>query len=128
MSLKLAKNNVAPYDYYSESDGTDPAEVSVSLTNLGGTVNGNVSTHLVATEFRYSDIVLSFANEATGMDWKMSADGVNYYETLLVNEMDARTLGLTTPIYLRCVVANDGTVTTGLYTLPDLVIAAVESA
>lgn len=126
--LKLAKNNTPEYDYFSEGDGTDPITVSVSLTNLGGTVTGSVTAYLVATTFNYTDILVEFVNELAHQDWEMSLDGVNFYESLTPSAMDSRATNIVTTIYLRCVVDNDGTVTTGRYTTPDITVSAVESA
>jgi len=128
MSLKLAKNNTSPYDYYSEGDGSDPVTVSVTLDNSGGTSDTNVVTaYLVATDYNYTGITVTTQNEETGIDWKLSLDNSTWADSINPADMDATSGDQTTPVYLKAVVNNDGTVATGNYTQADVKITATEN-
>lgn len=120
--LKIAKNNTPAYDYLSEGDGSDPASVSGVLDGQGGTVDSAVLTlYLIATTFRYTNISLAVdANEDAGIDWKISLDNVNFFDSVTPNDMDALGGDQVLPIYLKAVVNNDGSVPTGVFTNPDI--------
>ena len=127
MSLKLAKNNAPIYDYYSEGDGTDPLSLSALVTNMGGTVNSNtVTAYLVATTFRYTGITLAITGEQTGIDWKLSLDGNTWLDSIEPDDMNALSSDVVTTVYVRALVANDGTVSTGNYTAPDITWSSTE--
>ncbi len=128
MSLKLAKNNAPTYDYYSEGDGTDPVSVSVTLDNSGGTSDTDVVTaYLIATTYNYTGITVQPVSEETGVDWKVSLDNSNWYDSVNPTDMDATGGDQNTTIYLKAVVNNDGTVSTGNYTAADVQITATEN-
>lgn len=130
MSLKLAKNNAPAYDYLSVGDGANPASASATLDNTGGTVDsGAIALYLVATLFRYTGIAVTIINEQAGIDWKVSLDaGATWADT--VNPADMNALGgdVILPIHLKFVAQNNGTVATGLYTVPDIQVTATEQA
>ena len=127
MSLGLAKNNTPVYDYYSTSDGSDPVSASALLTNLGGTVNSaTVIAYLIATTFRYTGITVTISGEEVGIDWKLSLDNNTWLDSVTPSDMNALAADVATPIYVRAVVSNDGTVPTGLYADPNITFTSTE--
>jgi hypothetical protein len=128
MSLKLAKNNAAPYDYYSEGDGSDPVVASATLDQSGGTVTSAVVTaYLVATGYLYQAIVVQPVNEESGVNWQVSVDNAIWAESVSPANMDARSADVVIPIYLRMIAANDNSKATGSYTACNVSISATES-
>lgn len=128
MSLKIAKNNAPAYDYISEGDGSDPATISATLNNQGGTLDSNVLTYyLVATTFNYTGISVQPITENAGIDWKVSLNNVNWFDSVSPANMDARVTDQVTTIYLKAVVNNNGTVATGNYTSADVRVASTEN-
>jgi hypothetical protein len=131
MSLKLAKNNTPIYDYFSDGDGSDPISVSGTVNGSGGTVDSTtVALYLIATQYNYTDIVLSSLNEQVGMDWKLSLDGSTWLDTVEPSDMDALSEDQVTLVYAKSVLTNDGggnQPETGIYTVPDIQIAATEN-
>jgi hypothetical protein len=127
MSLKLSKTATPAYDYYSEGDGTDPVSVTATCTGAGGTIDSTtVTAYLIATTFKYTDIELSVVNEQTGIDWKLSLNNSTWANTIEPSDMNALSADTSTTVYIKGVVTNDGTVTTGIYTTPDIQISSVE--
>lgn len=127
MSLGLAKNNAPTYDYYSSSDGSDPVSSSVTLTNAGGTTNsGTVTAYLIATTYRYTGITVTVSGEQTGIDWKLSLDNSTWTDSVNPSDMNALVSDVATPIYVRAVVNNNGTVNTGLYSAPNITFTSTE--
>lgn len=127
MSFGLAKNNAPAYDYYSTSDGSDPVSASALLTNAGGTVNSaTVIAYLIATTFRYTGITVTISGEQAGIDWKLSLDNSTWADTVTPSDMNALSSDVATPIYIRAVVTNNGTVPTGLYADPNITWSCTE--
>jgi len=128
MSLQLSKTNTAPYDYVSQNDGTNPISVNVTLDNSGGTVTSStVTAYLVATQYNYTGITVQPVNEEAGLNWQVSLDGTTWAESVTPADMDGRTADAITNVYFRLVATNDGTVTTGNYTLADVQVTATEN-
>lgn len=128
MSLKLSANNTSPYQYFSEGDESNPITVSVILDNTGGTKDSSVATaYLVATQFLYTNITVSVVNDTPDIDWKVSLDGTTWADSVNPPDMDARSGDVTTPIYFKAVVKNDGTVPTQVFTTPDVQITYTEN-
>lgn len=128
MSLNISINNTPTYNYLSSGTGLNPASSSVSLDNLGGTKDGAVATlYLVATTFNYTGISVSIVNEQTGIDWKLSLNGSTWLDTIVPSNMNALAADVVTPIYVKPVVNNNGTVSTGLYTTPDISVTYTEN-
>lgn len=127
--LKLAKNNAPAYDTYSEGDGTDPVlPTPPTLDGSGGTVTTAVVTaYLVATQFRYTGITVAPVSEQAGINWQVSLDNAAWAESVAPADMNALAADVVIPLYLRAVVANDGSVPTGVYVGADINIAATES-
>ena len=127
MSLKLAKNNTSPYDYYSEGDNSDPATQSVVLDNIGGTKDTNVLTaYLIATQWNYTGITVTAENEETGIDIKFSLDNSTWADSVNPADMNALSSDQNIPIYIKAVVNNDGTVDTGKYIQAKIKTTATE--
>ena len=128
MSLLLAKNNAPTYDYYSEGDGSNPVTSIATLDRTGGTVTSGTEspTHLIATEFNYENIAISFVSEETGINWELSLDNSTWAETINPPNMDALAADQTLQIYARATFANDGSLGTAAYTQPDVEITALE--
>jgi len=128
MSLKLSSTNTSPYDYYSEGDGSAPISASVTLDNNGGTKDTNVVTsYLVGTDYNYTGITVEPVNEETGIDWKVSLDNSTWDDSIDPGDMDASSDDVVTTIYLKAVIANDGTVSTGNYVAADVKVTATEN-
>jgi len=135
MALLVCRNNtgtqgdINSYDPLSQGDGTDPLGVSVLLDGTGGVIESSiVNLYLVATQFRYTGIVVSIINDTTDIDWKISLDNSNWYDQVTPPDMNALSADVVTSIYFKCVVNNDGTVGSQTFTAPKIRIEAVESA
>ena len=125
MSLKLSSTNTSPYSYYSEGDGSNPITASVTLDNSGGTLDTNVVTaYLVATTYSYTGITVQPVNEETGIDWQISLDNATWAQSITPADMDATAADQVVAVYLKAVVANDGTVDIGNYVAADIQINA----
>ena len=128
MSLKLSKNNIIPYQYYSESTGLTPITTQVVLDNTGGIKGSDVvSAFLIATTFNYTGINVSPVSEQAGINWRVSLDNIVWAEFVTPSAMDALIEDQNIPIYFAAVVANDGTVVTGNYIQCKVRIIAIEN-
>jgi len=128
MSLLISKTNTSPYDYVSQGDESNPISVSVTLDNAGGTITSSaVTAYLVATQYNYTGITAQPINEQTGINWQVSLDNATWAESVTPADMDGRTTDALTTVYLRAVVANDGTVATGNYIQADVQVNATEN-
>jgi hypothetical protein len=128
MSLKLSKNNVLPYNYFSESTGLTPITTQVILDNTGGIKGSDiVSAFLIATEFNYTEINISPVSEQAGINWRVSLDNIAWSEFVTPSAMDALIDDQNIPIYFAAVVANDGTIVTGNYIQCKVRIIAIEN-
>lgn len=128
MSLKLSKTAVPTYDYLSSSTSLNPASSSVTLDNVGGTKNGGTANlYLVATTYRYSGISITTVNEQAGIDWKLSLDNSTWLDTITPSDMNALSADAVIPVYVRPVVNNNGTVSTGKYQAPDISVSYTEN-
>jgi len=111
MALIISKTAVAPYDGYSEGDGSDPISAAVDLDNSGApalVASGVVAASLVATEFNYTDIQVTPVTEDVGIDWQVSLDNAAWADTVAVPAMDALAADVVTPLWFRAQVDNDG--------------------
>lgn len=131
MALNLSKNNAPVYDYYSTGDNSDPVTVTGTLNGAGGTLDSSVVTaYLVATTYRYTAISLTVSNEQAGIDWKLSLNNSTWLDTVTPTDMDALSVDVVTPVYIKAVLTNDGSgnqPVTGIYTTPDIRIQATEN-
>lgn len=130
MTIKLSKNNTPIYDYLSEGSGSNPAQVTATLTGSGGTLDSTTQPlYLVATIYRYTGITLTIINEQAGIDWRLSLDGSAWSDTINPADLNALSADQTLPIYAKAIAINDGTGNqpgTGIYTVPDIRITATE--
>jgi hypothetical protein len=128
MSLKISLTDTAPYDYFSEGDGSNPISTSITLDNTGGNVETSTMTlYLVATGYNYTGITLSQINAELGYDWLLSSDNTTFSTSITMPDMDASGSDVITAIYLKVSASNDGTVATGVYTQPDIQIDSTEN-
>jgi hypothetical protein len=129
MSITLSKTDTAPYDYVSESDGSNPLASTVVLDASGGTEDSEVITvYVVATTYNYTAISISTVNEDAGIDWKLSLNNVDWYDTVEPGDMDATSDDQVTTIYAKAVVTDDGSVPAGTYATPDITVEANDNA
>jgi hypothetical protein len=128
MSLKLSKNDVIPYQYYSEGTDLDPISTQVLLDNTGGIKPSDaITAFLVATTFNYTTIVVTPVNDDISIDWKCSLDNVLWSDSVNLSDINALIEDQIVPIYFGVVVKNDGTVGTGNYISCKVRITAVEN-
>ena len=138
MAIILVKNGTA--DEYSYGDGTDPISFTDTLTDSGSpsTIDSSiVHTQIKASTYLYSNIAVTIVNEQTGMDYKLSLNQTNWFDSLTsgaggdtvgqIANMDGTTGDKTEDVYIKCVVANDGSVSSGTKTTPDVRLAWTEN-
>lgn len=127
MSMKLAKDNTATPDFYSENGaGTDPIRAAVTLDGTGG-VKTAVSTDPIYVIFsddgqniasitghddNPSGPLVELVSEETGINWELSADGTTWsgLNALTLADQDVSSGDTSVRIYARCNIANDGSV------------------
>lgn len=132
MSMKIAKDNTATPDFYSESGaGTDPIRAAVTLDGTGG-VKTAVSTGPIYVIFsddgqniasitghddNPSGPLVEIISEETGVNWELSADGVSWtgLNALTLADQDVSAGDTSVRIYARCNVNNDGSVAVDNY-------------
>ena len=128
MSLKLAQDSTTPHNYFSQGDGSNPLSITITLDGSGGYKDSStVEAYLVATEFKYTGIEVTVINDDSSRDWKISLDGVDFYDTVNPPDMDARSEDQVTTLYFRTRVLNDGSLSAQEFTTPDVKITATES-
>lgn len=109
-----------------------PATVTLGNSGSPATVDSAVvDLYLIARTYNYTGIAMSIANEQAGMDWKLSADAGTTYEDSLdstdLPAMDATSADQVKAIKIKAVVANNATVATGIYTVPDIQTVSTEN-
>ena len=131
MSMRLAKNNAAAFNYYSEGDNTNPIRAAVTLDGAGGTKVGNSvdpiyvifenDTGGIATISGHDDNptgpLVAMSNEQAGINWELSADGATgWAESLTLNDQSVSGGAVAIRIYARCTVVDDGSIAVNNYT------------
>jgi hypothetical protein len=127
MALKLVK--VGTTDEFSFGDESDPIINSVTLDGSGGTeISNELQIDLYADSGSYEDISLEIVSPDAGIVYQGSLTGVDFDDinSLIIPTVDAVSTPQRIPLYLRVVVDNDGTVTGGSYTNPDLKLIATQ--
>jgi hypothetical protein len=127
MALKLVK--VGTTDEFSFGDGSDPIINSVTLDGSGGTeISNELQIDLYADSGSYEDISLEVVSPDAGIVYQGSLTGFDFDDinSLIIPTVDAGSAPQRIPLYLRVVVDNDGTVTGGSYTNPDLKLTATQ--
>ncbi len=124
MSMRLAKNNTAPFDYYSEGDNSDPISTAVILDGSGvpATITGN-STNTIFVIFsndgtyidNISDAEINILSEETGIDWEISEDQITWGNTISFPTQDVSSADVVIQIYARANVINDGSIPVNNY-------------
>jgi hypothetical protein len=127
MALKLVK--VGTTDEFSFGDESDPIINSVILDGSGGTeISNELQIDLYADSGSYEDISLEIVSPDAGIVYQGSLTGVDFDDinSLIIPTVDAVSTPQRIPLYLRVVVDNDGTVSAGSYTNPDLKLIATQ--
>jgi hypothetical protein len=127
MALKLVK--VGTTDEFSFGDESDPIINSVTLDGSGGTeISNELQIDLYADSGSYEDISLEIVSPDAGIVYQGSLTGVDFDDinSLIIPTVDAVSTPQRIPLYLRVVVDNDGTVSAGSYTNPDLKLIATQ--
>lgn len=139
MSLAIVKNSTTD-EYSYGADTSDPitiAAITLDDTGTPATIDSTVLTmQLRATTWRYTGISLTPASEATGLNWKLSLNQTNWFDTLTsgtggdsvgeIADIDATSSTQTKTVYAKIVAANDGTVAVGTETDPVVTLAYTE--
>ena len=129
MSLKLASNNSPAYTYFSEDTGVTPINVAVILDGSGGTEDSTEAhIYLVATVDNYTSITVEPVNEVdTGINYQVSlTSGSGFAESVTPPNMDASGADVVDDIYVKAVVANDGTVSAGSFTAANIRVTSTK--
>jgi hypothetical protein len=139
MAFQLVKTGTT--DAISTGDGTDPWSISGVTLNQSGTPatidSSPVQAELLAQTYLYSGISMQLISEAAGIDYKLSLDNTNWFDALTsgaggdaageIADMDATGSDVRKTVYMKVVVANDGSVTAGTKTAPDIRITRTEN-
>lgn len=135
MALLVCTNNtgtngdINTYSPLSVGDSSNPLTSGVVLDGSGGTVDSSTSSlYLVATVYNYTGISVSITVDTASIDWKVSLDGTTWADSVVVSDMNALVTDVVTPVYFKCVVLNDGTVSAQVFNSAKIRIQAVESA
>lgn len=117
MSLKLSSNNIEPYNYYSSETSLNPIITQLTLDyNTPNTYSNVLVVYLIATENIYTNISLEFSTEDLGIDWFMSYDNNNWFKSIILIDLDARSGNIIIPLFFKSGMLNDGSVIDGNYT------------
>ena len=137
MSIKLTKDTTASPDEYSQSDGSDPISVSITLdgTNSPTTIAEIVTADIFVwadddtTDIdNYSSVQLSITGSDTGIVWEFSPNGTDSWAaTLDVGPFDVSSTYQTEQVWMRATADNDGSVLTANYITADATITATEN-
>lgn len=139
MALILVKNGTS--DEYSYNDaGTNPLSFTVTLDDDGtpATILSNtVTAQIKATTYSYTGISVSVINEDPGIDYKLSLNIINWFDSLTsgtsgdsagqINTMNAVSAPVYKTIYVRALTNNNGTVSAGTKTTPNIRLAFTEN-
>jgi hypothetical protein len=127
--LQLVKKNTT--DPFSTGDGSDPIVTDMSPLDDSGTpatIESEVlNVEILATDYEYSTILLEIISEEAGIDYKLSLDNVSFVDTLTVPDIDASGADQRVDVYIKTVVANDGSVSAGSYAAPDIRLTRTEN-
>ena len=138
MSLQLVKHDTTDeYSYGGAGDDPVPNTVTLDDSSSPATEDTNVlELDIRATTYEYTGIALSIVNEDTGVDYKLSLDNINWFDTLSsgsggldigeIPDMDATEGVVVQNVYIKSVVDNDGSVTAGTKTTPKLRLESTE--
>jgi hypothetical protein len=124
MAITLVKKGTT--DEFSFGDNSDPITFqNVNIDNSGDppTIESPIlNVELLSTENIYHP-VLSIISEETGIDYKLSLDNSNWFDALSygtggdaageINEIDASGDDVRKDIYIKIIIANNGSVSTG---------------
>ncbi len=136
MSLSLVKK--ATSDEYSLGPGDDAIPNSVLLNNLNipETKESNaLNFELLAENDYFTGIALSILNEDSGRDYKLSLDRTYWHGSLsggvsddaengIIGNIDAGGGNVRKDIYVKAVVDNNGSISSGIFTTPQLKLIA----
>lgn len=136
MSILLAKDS-GGVDPYSQSDGSDPVSVALTLDGSGtpASETGSPATNLfvyaeddTGSINDYSGISVAISGSDTGITWELSLDGATAWgASISLSDMDVSIAAQATQVYARASALNDGSVATANYTTADIEITATEN-
>lgn len=138
MSLQLVKNSTTDeYSYGGAGDDPVPNTVTLDDSSTPATEETNIlNLEIRATDYLYEAIALSIENEEAGINYELSLDNTNWFDALTsgaggldigeIPDMDATTINKTQDVYVKAIVANDGSVTAGTKTTPKLRLIGTE--
>ena len=139
MSFELVKKGTT--DQFSTGSGNDPVSNEVTLNDTGTPVTIDsdvVNVELFAQDYLYTSISMQLINEETGIDYQLSLDNSNWFNLLssgsvnddsagIIGDLNASGSFLRKDVYVKSVNSNDGTVSIGNHTIPDLQINFTEN-
>lgn len=139
MALILVKNGTS--DEFSLGDELDPVVNAVTLDDDSSpaTVDSDsVNFEIKASTYNYTGIALSVTSEEAGIDYKLSLNNTDWHDSLtggasddlvngVIGDMDATGGDVTKDVYIKAVVDNDGSVSSGNHATPNLQLTATEN-
>lgn len=126
MAITLVKTGTT--DEYSIGTGLDPVTLAVTLDDTSSPATKDSDTEITqirCTTYEYQDIALSIQTETdTGVDYKLSLNNTNWFDALTsgsggdaageIDNIDATSGTVIKTVYIKTVVDNDGTTTSGV--------------
>lgn len=126
MSMRIAKDNTATPEFYSEGTMANPIKAALVLDGAGGTKTAlsvdplyvifskddqNIATITGHTDNPAGPLV-ELITEDPEVDWELSADGVTWtgLNSLTLPDQDVSAADTSVRIYARCTAINDGSV------------------
>ena len=89
-----------------------------------------LNVEILATTYLYDNVDLTIQSEQAGVDMKLSLDNSTWFDALTsvqIGDIDATGSDQRVDIYVKAEVANDGTVSAGSITAPDIRLTATEN-
>ena len=139
MALQLVKNSTTD-EFSFGGAGDDPISKSVNLDDSGSpaTIDTNtITAQIRATTYLYSNISMSVISEDAGIDYKLSLNNTNFFDSLAsgnggdaageIPNIDATSETQTKTVYIKAVVDNDGSVSAGDKTTPKIRLSRTEN-
>lgn len=138
MSLVLVKEATTDeYSFGGAGDDPIPNTVTLDDDNVPPEMTSNVVIFQIrATNYTYEGISLAVINEETGINYQLSLDNINYFESLVsgnggdangeIADIDATGGAVTKDVYAKVFVANDGSITAGTKTVPKMRLISTE--
>lgn len=131
MSLILVKKSTS--DEFSLGDGLDPIDVGSVNLDDSGTPTTEESTvinfEILASTYNYTGLGLTLVNEETGINYQLSITSAvaGFAESVVPVDMDATGGDVRQDVWIKAIVANDGTVSSGDHAVPDIRLTGTEN-